>query len=668
MLSVIVFGISPAVSAVSDLLPTRMKAYSTDGGNYLRDVFMNGEGQYVDKMGSLINEADVIDPDLMKNLTTNLTPQTPNPTPQVTPTPSANPSATNTHWGVNRDTGAMEKLTKQGNRFYDQAGNQISAKGENIKTYKYDELDKANKYAEGIAKKRMSGSTGTGGAGGTGATGGSAGGIAQKIGYEGVGTLNVGQAIGGAVELGVGSTMLGNSIMKEGIVDAKDVAVGGLGGGMATHGAVNMLRSSGIPIGPVTTTIAVSAGAVLGSAATATRIATQNDCFYDTVLKMYACCHTVAGNTALSGGVLYDIGEATHCTGSDGRPRFGYITYCGQKDLIGSGTYKTYQGVHKNDEWLDCEESWCDGWKKPENSEMKIDTIAFWQMRKDGSGTLPCWKWECSEKGMKREGNKCVPDPNAKNKPEDEEPDGKNPNPAAPKKTCNDLYAGHPERLACCKAGKTTKWSDPNDLDGGYCYCVDVKTQLPDNTKTWNGAKCIDASQETDCTYTFSAKIICANGGVVDANTMVRLEKDDLNGKSCNDFKSLLNRDQSAIMKLAEKYCTPVEPVVVPEPDSKPEPTIDFNAVNAARDRLAAFFKQVDSDRSVWKNADGSFNATRLASDLTAGVVLGTVGGVVSGVLIKKSQVEKGFDALNCTVNGQKVADWGDEFRINFRM
>lgn len=95
--------------------------------------------------------------------------------------------------------------------------------------------------------------------------------------------------------------------------------------------------------------------------------------------------------------------------------------------------------------------------------------------------------------------------------------------------------------------------------------------------------------------------------------------------------------------------------------------TIDFNAVNAARDRLAAFFKQVDGDRSVWKNADGSFNATRLASDLTAGVVLGTVGGVVSGVLIKKSQVEKGFDALNCTVGGQKIADWGDEFTVGLR-
>ena len=89
--------------------------------------------------------------------------------------------------------------------------------------------------------------------------------------------------------------------------------------------------------------------------------------------------------------------------------------------------------------------------------------------------------------------------------------------------------------------------------------------------------------------------------------------------------------------------------------------------IEESESKLREFFKKVDSDRSVWKNADGSFNATRLASDLTAGVVLGTVGGVVSGVLIKKSQVEKGFDALNCTVNGQKVADWGDEFSVGLR-
>ena len=73
-----------------------------------------------------------------------------------------------------------------------------------------------------------------------------------------------------------------------------------------------------------------------------------------------------------------------------------------------------------------------------------------------------------------------------------------------------------------------------------------------------------------------------------------------------------------------------------------------------------------DDNRSVWKDSEGKFNKMRLASDLTAGVVLGTVGGVVSGVVIKKKQVEKGFDALHCTVGGQTIADWGDEFRVGF--
>ncbi len=73
-----------------------------------------------------------------------------------------------------------------------------------------------------------------------------------------------------------------------------------------------------------------------------------------------------------------------------------------------------------------------------------------------------------------------------------------------------------------------------------------------------------------------------------------------------------------------------------------------------------------DKNRSVWKNSEGNFNTIRLASDLTAGVVLGTVGGVVSGVVIKKKQVEKGFDALHCAVGGQAVADWGDEFSVGF--
>ena len=94
-----------------------------------------------------------------------------------------------------------------------------------------------------------------------------------------------------------------------------------------------------------------------------------------------------------------------------------------------------------------------------------------------------------------------------------------------------------------------------------------------------------------------------------------------------------------------------------------PSQTEVTNATNS----MNTFFNSVNTNRSVWKTVDGKFNTARLASDLTAGVVLGTAGGIISGVVIKKKQVEKGFEALHCTVGGQKVADWGDEFTIELR-
>ena len=104
---------------------------------------------------------------------------------------------------------------------------------------------------------------------------------------------------------------------------------------------------------------------------------------------------------------------------------------------------------------------------------------------------------------------------------------------------------------------------------------------------------------------------------------------------------------------------TVVQPVV------QPEPVIDNNSKNkiiaAGRvlDGIAAGF-----DVSVWKNAQGEFNTARLASDSIAGVVLGTVGGVVTSSVMKKHQVEDGFEDLKCTIGGQPVAGWGDEFNV----
>lgn len=72
-------------------------------------------------------------------------------------------------------------------------------------------------------------------------------------------------------------------------------------------------------------------------------------------------------------------------------------------------------------------------------------------------------------------------------------------------------------------------------------------------------------------------------------------------------------------------------------------------------------------DRSHWKTASGNFNGARLASDSIAGVVLGTVGGVVTSNVIKKNQVKGGFESLQCTVGGQLVADFADQFQVGIR-
>lgn len=71
--------------------------------------------------------------------------------------------------------------------------------------------------------------------------------------------------------------------------------------------------------------------------------------------------------------------------------------------------------------------------------------------------------------------------------------------------------------------------------------------------------------------------------------------------------------------------------------------------------------------RSVWKSSNGSFNYARLASDSIAGVVLGTVGGIITSNVVKKNQIKGGFEDIMCTVGGQNVASWGDEFQVGVK-
>lgn len=82
-------------------------------------------------------------------------------------------------------------------------------------------------------------------------------------------------------------------------------------------------------------------------------------------------------------------------------------------------------------------------------------------------------------------------------------------------------------------------------------------------------------------------------------------------------------------------------------------------------DKLKSFMNQNFSEKaSAWKNYDDTFNTKRLVSDSAASVVLGTIGGVVTSNIVKKNQVQQGFEQLKCVIGGQPVATWGDEFTV----
>lgn len=88
----------------------------------------------------------------------------------------------------------------------------------------------------------------------------------------------------------------------------------------------------------------------------------------------------------------------------------------------------------------------------------------------------------------------------------------------------------------------------------------------------------------------------------------------------------------------------------------------DFAASVAKLESIAGRIKT-----TVWKDTEGNFNTSRLISDSVAGVVLGTAGGLITSSVVKKSQVKNGFEDINCTVGGQVVSGWGDQFNVGIQ-
>lgn len=134
----------------------------------------------------------------------------------------------------------------------------------------------------------------------------------------------------------------------------------------------------------------------------------------------------------------------------------------------------------------------------------------------------------------------------------------------------------------------------------------------------------------------------------------------------CVKGKYLSQVDDDAIMNaLTQTVPCLTEPDVIENVTKTVKITFNLTAVSDAYNRLQQMRR--DFDVTVWKTEDGKFNTSRLISDSVAGVVLGTTGALVTSKLVKKSQIKNGFEDIQCTIGGQNVANWGDEFVVGMQ-
>ncbi len=118
-------------------------------------------------------------------------------------------------------------------------------------------------------------------------------------------------------------------------------------------------------------------------------------------------------------------------------------------------------------------------------------------------------------------------------------------------------------------------------------------------------------------------------------------------------YTALTNRP---IVENPEIPDTPITPL-------EPNYSASLSIINDRSDSLIKTLGALET--TVWRNEEGKFNTTRLLSDSIAGAVLGTAGGITTGVLLKKKQAEEGFENIQCEIGGRSVANFGESFTVS---
>ncbi|MBP5794974.1 MAG: OmpA family protein [Alphaproteobacteria bacterium] len=163
---------------------------------------------------------------------------------------------------------------------------------------------------------------------------------------------------------------------------------------------------------------------------------------------------------------------------------------------------------------------------------------------------------------------------------------------------------------------------------------------------------------------------ICDEKTIEALDALIKVLPDDSSLKQAQEICNSNKKDQMLLRSQRQQIMAAMADAIANYPEKTKtvveklpadlSATILANGIIAVRDSLVR-------GASVWKTDKGTFNYARLASDSIAGVVLGTAGGIITSNVVKKNQIKSGFDDVMCTVGGQSVANWGDEFRVGVR-
>lgn len=210
----------------------------------------------------------------------------------------------------------------------------------------------------------------------------------------------------------------------------------------------------------------------------------------------------------------------------------------------------------------------------------------------------------------------------------------------------------------CCQlqTQEKTKWS------GTDCTCLDggIFAENPE-TKKWS---CLALDAGTYKCPSESLALLeqwqkqCVNKTEI-LSLIQNLQKHCQEKPNKATFDALFNTIQQSV----KSQCVKTDN----ESTIKISITKQINHVNDIYGRLVSIHNKFRDEKSVWKDKDGNFNTARLASDSIAGVVLGTTGALVTSHVVKKNQVENGFEDIKCTIGGQNVSQWGDQFRVGIQ-